>query len=210
MDDWSLHNRIAESIPFKLKGHDGKVSVFYGSDDDPIKAGFDSLAGLNIDIDRCHGYPVMHARIESYGGSGYRTICGWVQIVTNIYFDSHDTEKAKSETFVSMDVAPVFQDTNIPFAAYGNLPQIFDAPCLNLRQYAKLRWIADTFLTSVPTRSRDEEVLWLLGFRWGYIETDIPGDRPELLPLEVTDAQVWNKHLPYLREQHRSWKFKTE
>lgn len=210
MNEWSSHDGTAASIPFRLKGHHGKVAVSYGRNDDPVKAGFDSLPGLNFDLDRCRGYPVMHARIENYEGSGYRTFCGWIQIVTNIYLDSHDTEQAKPETFVSIDVAPAFQEVDIPFASYGNLPQFFDAPCLNLGGYAELRWTADTFLTSIPTRSRDEEISWLSGFRWGYTENDIPGESPTLLPMEVTDAQVWNNHLPYLREQYRSWKFKSE
>jgi hypothetical protein len=209
MDNWSFYDRATMLIPFNLKGYNGKVSVYYGVNDNPIKVGFDSLAGLNFDIDGCRGYPVMHALIESYEGSGYRTFCGWVQIVTNVYFDSHNREESRTETFVSMDVAPAFQESDIPFASYGNMPQLFDAPCLNLGKYAELRWTADTFLTSIPTRSRDEEVSWLLGFRWGYLEKDIPNEKPTLLPLEVTEPQVWNKHLPYLREQYRSWKFKN-
>jgi hypothetical protein len=210
MDEWSWHDRTAASIPFTLKGRKGQVAVSYGMNDDPVKAGFDSLPGLNFDIDRCRGYPAMHARIESYEGSGYRTFCGWIQIVTNIYLDSHEPGQATPETFVSIDVAPAFQELKIPFASHGNLPQFFDAPCLNLGGYAELRWTADTFLTSIPTRSRDEEIAWLLGFRWGYTENDIPGESPTLLPLEVTDAQVWNQHLPFLREQYESWKFKAE
>jgi hypothetical protein len=209
MSSWSFYDKVAESIPFSLKGYSGKVSVFYGVNDDPTKVGFDSLSGLNFDIDRSRGYPVMHARIESYEGSGYRTFCGWLQIVTNVYFDSHDREKSMPETYVSMDVAPAFQESDIPFASYGHLPQLFDAPSLNLGKYAELRWTADTFLTSIPTRSRDEEVSWLLGFRWGYIETNNPNEKPWLLPLEVTDFDVWNKHLPFLREQFNGWNFKN-
>lgn len=208
MNSWLFYDKVTESIPFNLKGCNGQVSVYYGTNNDPKKVGFDSVPGLNFDIDRCRGYPVMHALIDNYGGSGYRTFCGWIQIVTNIYLDSHNPEKAKQETFVSMDVAPAFQEVDIPFVSYGNMPQIFDAPCLNIGNYAELRWTADTFLTSIPTRSREEEVTWLLGFRWGYIENDIPGAKPILLPLEITTPQSWNKFLPYLKEQYGNWKFK--
>jgi hypothetical protein len=117
--------------------------------------------------------------------------------VTSVYLDSRDRKKARSETFVSADVAPSFHEADAPFSSYGYLPQLFDAPCLNLGNYVELSWTADTFLTTVPVRSRDEEISWLLGFRGGYVENDILDEKPTLLPLEVTDGQVWNKHLAY-------------
>jgi len=85
------------------------------------------------------GYPIIHARIEAYAGSGYRMLCGWIQIVTSVYLDSHDNENAWSETFVSADIAPAFQEIEFPFASYGYLPQLFDAPCLNLGNHVELR-----------------------------------------------------------------------
>ena len=209
MYDWSFCNSVTESIPFHLKGYAGKVSIYYGVNDDPLKVGFDALPGLPFNLDACRGYPVIHARIEAYAGSGYRTLCGWIQIVTSVYLDARDGQPPRSETFVSADVAPAFDATDIPFATYGYLPQLFDAPCLNLGDYTKLRWTADTFLTTVPVRSRDEEISRLLGFRWGYLENDTPGEKPVLLPLKITDAQVWNQHLAYLREQYVSWRFKN-
>lgn len=129
--------------------------------------------------------------------------------MTSVYLDSRDRKKARSETFVSADVAPSFHEADAPFSSYGYLPQLFDAPCLNLGNYVELSWTADTFLTTVPVRSRDEEISWLLGFRGGYVENDILDEKPTLLPLEVTDGQVWNKHLAYLRKQYSNWIFKN-
>lgn len=209
MKNWSFYNKAAEIIPFNLKGYNGKVSVYYGVNDDPIKVGFDSLPGIHFNINLCCGYPIIHARIDNYAGSGYRMFCGWVQIITSVYLDSRDSRKARSETFVSDDSAPAFQEIEFPFASYGYLPQLFDAPCLNLGNFAELRWTADTFLTTVPVRSRDEEISWLAGFRWGYLENDIPDEKPTLLPLEVTDGQIWNKHVAYLRKQYSNWRFKS-
>ena len=208
MSTWPFYDRVTELIPFNLKGYNGKVAVYYGVNDDPVRVGFDSLTGLNFDIDLCRGYPVIHARIESYEGSGYRMLCGWIQIVTSVYLDSHDREKAHKTTFVSIDVAPSLDEASIPFAAFGISPQLFDAPCLNLGKHAELSWTADTFLTTIPIRSRNEEISWLLGFRWGYNENDIPDEEPKLLPLAVTDAQVWNTNLPYLQVQYGDWMFK--
>lgn len=208
MDNWSFYDRATASIPFNLKGYNGNVVVYYGINNDSLKAGFDSLPGLNFDINLSLGYPAMHARIEGYEGTGYRTICGWLQIVTNTYLDSQNRGTAKTETFISADVIPSLQEFDIPFASFGNLPQLFDAPSLNLGKYAELHWTADTFLTTFPIRSKGEEVSWLLGFRWGYIENDVPNQKPVLLPFEVTEAQVWNNYLPYLRDQYKGWKFK--
>ncbi len=209
MNSWSFYDRVTKLIPFNLKGYNGKLSVYYGVNDDPIMTGFDSLPGIHFDINSCRGYPIIHARIEDYEGSGYRTFCGWIQIVTSVYLDSRDRKEARSETFTSADVAPSFHEADVPFATYGYLPQLFDAPCLNLGDHAELSWTADTFLTTVPIRSRDEEISWLLGFRWGYVENDIPDEKPTLLSLEVTDGQEWNKHAAYLRKHYSNWKFKS-
>jgi hypothetical protein len=208
MNNWSFYDSVTASIPFNLKGYNGNVAVYYGVNNDPLKVGFDSLPGLNFDINLSLGYPAMHAYIDGYEGTGYRTICGWIQIVTNTYLESHNGETAKTVTFVSVDVIPSLQELDFPFASFGNLPQLFDAPSLNLGKYAELRWTADTFLTTFPIRSKGEEVSWLLGFRWGYIESDVPDQKPVLLPLEVTDVQVWNSYLLFLREQYSSWRFK--
>jgi hypothetical protein len=91
---------------------------------------------------------------------------------------------------------------------HGNLPSVFDAPCLNLGDNDELTWIADTFMTTVPLRSRKEEIDWLLGFRWGYREYDPATGKPvELLPLEVTDGRAWNQHLDFLRREFDTWAF---
>lgn len=209
MRNWSFYDSVTALIPFNLKGVNGTVSVYYGVNDDPVKVGFDALPGIRFNIDLCHGYPIIHARIEDYEGSGYRMFCGWIQIVTSVYVDARDSQNARSETFVSADVAPAFDANDMPFATYGYLPQLFDAPCCNLGDHTALRWTADTFLTTVNVRSRDEEISWLSGFRWGYVENDIPGEKPIPLPLEITDEQVWNHHVTYLRKQYSQWSFKS-
>ena len=209
MSLWSLYDRPAQVIPFTLNGHAGSVSVYHGQDDDPIRAGFDTIPSLGFDIALCRGYPVMHARIETFEGSGYSTLCGWIQIVTDLFYRPQDPDRQAPERSVSVDLLPTMQGAGVPFVTFGHLPQVFDAPCRNLGQYAELRWIADTFLATVPLRRRQEEVSWLLGFRWGYIEHDNPVQQPvSLLPLEVTDASVWNGHLAFLEKEFESWRFK--
>lgn len=198
-----------EDIPFVLAGHQGHIAVYYGPNDDPVKAGFDHIPGIHFPLDLCRGYPVMQVEIESYAGFGYRTLCGWIQIVTreetSATADGKPTDVQRS---CSIDVIPSMRGLGMPFASFGALPSFFDAPCLNLGDSAELTWTADTFLTTVPVRSCQEEISRLLGFRWGYQEYDNPTERPvTLLPLEVTDAQAWNDHLPFLRQAFSDWKF---
>ncbi len=208
MNNWSLYNNPAITIPFHLCGSNGVAAVYYGVDDDPVKAGLNSLPGLNFDIDRCRGFPVMHARIQDFQGSGYRGLCGWIQIITSDYWDSPKKESDPTEHVSSMDVVPAMLNSDLPFASFGYFPQLFDAPCLNLGGYAHLRWTADTFLATVPARSREEEITWCLGFRWGYMEDNLPGHKPSLLPLERTDALIWNSHIPFLQKENQHWSFK--
>jgi hypothetical protein len=209
MNSWSFYENAAKLIPFTLKGYHGQVSIYYDVNDDPCKVGFDSLSGIHFNINSSLGYPVIHARVDEYEGSGYRMFCGWIQIITSIYRDSHDPKVARSKTFISTDSAPAFAGTDIPFAAYGYLPQLFDAPCLNLRGAAHLTWTADTFLTSVPLRAKNEPIEWLAGFCWGYEESDLPEAKPVLHPLKITNGNTWNRHLPYLQEQFGEWEFEA-
>jgi len=182
--------------------------VTYGVTEDPVTTGFDAISKLGFDPMLCRGYPTIRGVIEAYGGSGYRMLCGWIQVVTGKYYrpGSKDTEPAESET--SVDRLPSMTDVDIPFAGFGNLPELFDAPCRNLNGYERLRWTADSFLTTVPMRSRNEDIQRLAGFRWGYVEYDPAAHQPvSPLPLTVTAADAWNDLLPYLRKTFTGWRF---
>jgi hypothetical protein len=128
-------------------------------------------------------------------------------VVTNLRWRAHDGQQTQPEASASVDICPSMSESGLPFYAFGSLPQLFDAPCRNLGDSAELRWTADTFLTTVPLRSRDEGLSWLAGFRWGYTESDIPGQKPVLLPLEITGAQAWNEQLPVLQRECGNWRF---
>jgi hypothetical protein len=209
MNRWSLYDQPAELIPFSLGEYPGTVAVFYASNQEPSRVGYDYLAGASFDPDGCRGYPVIHARLEDYHATGVRAFLGWLQIITSLYTSSHDPQTAQTETFTTVDVAPSLADSGFPFYAFGSYPQLFDAPCRNLGDRATLAWTADTFLTTFPLRSKRDPVTRLAGFRWGYSETDIPGQRPILLPLEVTGCQAWNQHLPFLAKTYPTWNFQS-
>jgi hypothetical protein len=194
----------AVQIPFEHYGRRGRVAVTYGVTDDPRASGFDILPGVKSDVMQCRGYPTIRGVIDSFEGTGYRTICGWIQIVTGVR-----TASGKPPvTSVSVDTLPAMEGIPMPFASMGNLPQMFDAPCRNLDGYDSLHWTADTFLTTLPIRSRTEDIHRLLGFRWGYTENADPVQHPTApLPLTVTTAQAWNALLPTLRKDYPSWRF---
>lgn len=205
MNMWSLYNEPTMIIPFKHYKHDGRIVIYYGENEDPVKAGFDIIPNLEFDINLCRGFPVIHARIE-YSGLGYRQLFGWIQITTNEYYQSG--EKGKVKRLSSIDIVPSMQDLSFPFASFGNLPEIFDSPCCNIGNNAKLRWVADTFLTTVPRRSIEEKISYIKGFRWGYIEyADPKQNPPSILPLQTISKDVWNSHLSLLKKQFKKWKF---
>jgi hypothetical protein len=205
MNMWSLYDEPTMIIPFKHCKHDGRIVIYYGENEDPVKAGFDIIPNLKFDINLCRGFPVIHARIE-YSGLGYRQLYGWIQITTNEYYRSG--EKGKVKRLSSTDVVPSMQDLSFPFASFGNLPEMFDAPCYNIGNNAKLRWVADTFLTTVPRRSIEEKISYIKGFRWGYIEYANPRQNPpSILPLQTISKDVWNSYLSLLRKQFKKWKF---
>ena len=204
----NLDFQAQQLIPFTLNDRPGRVAVTYGPGQDPVQAGFDALPGIDFDVDLCLGYPVMQAQIDGYAGSGYRTLCGWIQIITRECYGREDAERANLLRSCSIDLVPAMYGAGVPWVVFGNLPSIFDAPCLNLGDNAELTWIADTFLTTVPLRSREAEINWLLGFRWGYREYEPCLSKPvELLPLQVTDGQAWNHHLDFLRREFGTWTF---
>lgn len=211
MNSWLSSQNQPTTIPFTLKDYPGQVTVRYGANTDPVKAGFDSLPSFPLDLEETLGYPCIHAIIDQYAGSGYRALCGWIQVITDDWYDDTAEIAQPVDHAVSMDVAPALASLDLPYACVGILPQFFDAPCKNIAQHARLVWVADTFLTTVPLRSREEPIRCLAGFRWGYVEYAQHLNRPvEIFSLQVTDILMWVHHLPFLRQQFPDWRFDAE
>lgn len=182
----------------------------YQANDSVKRSGFDLLQNVGFDVNMCKGYPVLHARITDYKGTGYRTACCWIQTITGSYYTDLDS-KTESYQSVDIDVSPLLKKAGIPFFAYGYLPEVYDAPCNNLGIAPKLKWVADTFLTTMPSPINNNVIGYLLGFRWGYIEYDDSGKRKvEMLPLEITDATVWNNFIPKLQGDFPGFAFEEQ
>ena len=199
------------SIPFTLFDRRGQLAVRYGVTVDPEALGFDVIPGLGFHPEACRGYPTIHARIEHYRGAGYRTLCGWIQVITAERHRAGTAAATSPDTSIAVDQIPSMLGIDMPFAITGFLPELFDAPCGNLNGYERLRWTADTFLTTVPLRSRSEPIRRLAGVRWGYVTDTAHTDRPvSPLPLEVTDGRAWNAVLTLLRTRFPDWRFAAE
>lgn len=195
-------------IPFMLAGRAGRLAVTYGVTEDAVSVGFDVVPDIPFDIKLCRGYPNIHAVIDTYGGSGYRGLCGWIQVITGKRYHALEDHMAPADTSMDVDKLPSIAGMDLPFATLGYLPEWFDAPCRNLNGYERLHWAADTFLTTLPIRSRKESIQRLAGFRWGYVEYDPAARRPvSPLPLEVTGTAAWNGLLPFLKKASPGWRF---
>jgi hypothetical protein len=182
-------------IQFRFRGHCGKVSVYYRKNENPLEIGW-SIS--DFDLKQALGFPVIRAKVD-YDGTGYSRMFGWTQIVTT---ESLSNGKKK----VRFDPFPSTADLNLPFAPFGFVPEMFDAPITDdAAQRKHFKWFADTFLTSFPTR-RNLSVLPILGFQWGYIFHDAP-TVPSLLPLKKIGVHEWNTHLPLLRNKFKGWSF---
>jgi hypothetical protein len=196
-----------EVIPFRLNCLEGRVTVSYGKNEDPKQTGFDYLAehGLEkeFDFSQCVGFPVMRAKV-SYAAEGYRALFGWIQVVTAVY---RAQEKTMRE--IIHDKYPSYQDIDFPFGSFGFLPSFYDAPATwNPQKRKNYTWQADTFLTTFPVLSREnEEIRWICGFKWGYYFDDDP-TLPKIAPFTITKADSWNEILPFLRDRAKTWRFK--
>ena len=184
------------------------MAVRYGVTEDPVNVGFDVIPGIPFDVGLCRGYPNIHGVIDRYDGSGYRGLCAWIQVITGKRYRTVDDRTAPADTAMDIDKLPSLAGIDMPFAVFGRLPEWFDAPCRNLNGAKRLHWTADTFLTTLPVRSRNESIRHLAGFRWGYLEYDPAAHRPvSPLPLEVTGAEAWNGLLAFLRKASPGWRF---
>ena len=125
-----------ETIPF-LRGVDGKVSVLYGVNEDPVYWGYAVLELEWFTPELVRGFPVMQASVE-YSAEGYAADMGWLQVVR--YTVSDPGQEGQATVF---DVPPQLAETDMPYAAFGVRPTFFDAPAMAARNAT---WDADTFL----------------------------------------------------------------
>jgi hypothetical protein len=194
-------------ISFVLNGKRGRLAVEYKVNSDVDESGFDLLAGV-FDPRIALGYPTMHGRFAAYEGSGYRTACGWIQVVRSAFYGDLAADEPVAR-HTEADLADYLSEGGVPFFAFGYLPDIYDAPANNLREFARMSWQADTFLVTMPARWNEFTISCLAAYRWGYWDALVEGaHRVELMPLQVLDAAAWAAVVPLLAAEFPRFSFR--
>lgn len=179
------------SLPFRLRGHDGNVTVEYSVNEDPGRWGY-PLLGLSYPAEAARGFPVCRASVE-YPGEGYAAAMGWVQVIR------YGTEIDEEQT-VLVDTAPQLSDARVPYFSWGVCPGFFDAPSTPQKG---IIWKADAFLVATPDALMSRTVQPVCGFTWGYTTHE----GPEPLPLGLADHTTWTAACMVLRPRYPSWHF---
>ena len=195
-------------IPFIHNNKKGLVEVKQEENSNPIQSGCDIiLEQFNLDTNIFIGYPTMHAYFKEFEGFGITKYCGWIQVITLEFYSSGDAD-IPMEIVTHVDVTPNMHENGTPFCGYGYPADIYDAPCNNFSDCVKLKWIADTFLVSMPSFLNDEKISYIAGFRWGYQDSHSEHNHlVELLPIKTIDADSWNCHLQLLKQDFPKWNF---
>ena len=145
------------------------------------------MADWNLD-----GFPVIRATV-AFDGAGYRAIFGWIQIVRLDF--PHDGRK---KTVV--DVIPAHAGLGAPFAYFGHLPSLFDAPARHPRTAGS--FTAEAFLCKPPLLSRAGSIEFIAGFRWGYKIGEDSGEL-EHFPVKRIRASAWAKNRALISKAYR-------
>lgn len=180
-------------VPFRLRGACGEVRIHYGPNLDPVRWGFDLLE-LPFPAGHAQGFPVFLAEVV-YGGSGYRSLMGWSQLLR---VTPHDG----SPPWTGFDRAATEVASTAP-ASFTYLPSLFDAPGPNPPRNDE-RWQAESWLLACPTVARACHAEAVAGVGWGYDRTPA-GVR--LLPPAALTREDWARALPFYREAYPSWRF---
>lgn len=183
------------TIPFRLRGIDGHVTVAYGVNEDPDRWGYPVLALDWYRPDLVRGFPVMQASV-TYPAEGYAAKLGWLQVLR---YRLPDAIGEEHETV--FDVPPQLGDVETPYAAFGVLPTFFDAPSTDAKDGT---WEADTFLVCTPDAVLSRTLRYVCGFTWGY---RLQAGMVSITPLTVADRSAWTRNLGDLRERFTTWAF---
>jgi hypothetical protein len=186
----------ATTIPSRLRGIDGLVTVQYGVNEDPIRWATPCWSWTGSVLSWFGGFPVMQATVE-YPAEGYAADMGWLQVVRYEVRDPGEEERAT----VFDAPPPQLADMEMPYAAFGIRPTFFDVPAMGAKEAL---WDADTFLVYTPDAVLSRVLRPICGFPWGY---RLHEGVVLLNPLSFADASHWKRNLSDLRERFSSWTF---
>ena len=185
------------TIPFRLRGVGGTVSVLYGVNEDPIRWGYAVLELEWFSPELVRGFPIMEASVD-HPAEGYAADMGWLQVVR---YDIRDPGEEEQATV--FDVPPQLAETDVPYAAFGVRPTFFDAPAMSA---SNATWRATTFLVHTPDAVLSRVIRPICGFCWGY---RVEEGSVHLDALTVADAGDWSAILPDVRTRFAAWTFES-
>lgn len=180
---------------FGYLNHTGSVHVRCGAVSDPLAIGQSADA---------EGFPVCMATVR-YSGQGYQAFCGWVQLVRS-------TDNKSGGREFEMDPLYMFQDAPSPYAFYGLVPSLFDAP--SRAALKELNWVAHSFLAMTPLTEdlfanlKHRRVTPVAGFSWGF-DIDSRGKISLHHLARLTDPD-WRGHLSVLQREYPTWQFDSK
>ena len=181
------------SIPFQLRNKMNNITVDYKAMENPEESGFGAL-NVPFDVNQCIGYPMIHAYFDDLNLQGYERYCGFIQIMR---WEEYNTVDGKESVNVRYELDCV--GTVSPYFCVGYPAELFDAPCNNLRGSEKLVWTAYTYLVDPPSRMNGNQLTFLAGFSWGYVENThgIEG----ILDFKVLSEKDWEEHKKYIEQE---------
>lgn len=178
------------SIPFQLRNKENNLIVEYSEMKNQEEAGFGALR-VPFDENQCIGYPMLHAYFENLTLNGYERYCGFIQIMR-----WEEIKTVNGEEQRSIRYEPDCTDMIRPYFCVGYPAELFDAPCNNLRDNEKLIWTAYTYLVDPPSRMNENQLTFLAGFSWGYVESTngVEG----ILDFQVLCEKDWEEHKKFI------------
>ncbi|KAJ5517833.1 hypothetical protein N7453_000255 [Penicillium expansum] len=198
--------------PFEAySGRHGIMRATLMPNTDPIASG-STIILPQYKLEDFLGYPVIRATVHS-DHVGYGSMYGWIQFVkctSNDEVPSHDREPTGVQDGCSdldwqLDLAPIFQDSDIPFTYFGSDPTLFNAPTRIGK--TDFKWRAQTYLTYISDALITRQVTPILGFAWGF---NVEDGIKTIVPLEELDLNTsWNERLDALRRSYPSWTFNS-
>lgn len=184
-------------VPFSLRDQSGFITVEYSENKSADESGFSALLDFPYDRNVCIGYSTLHAYFENSALTGYKRLCGWIQIVERKEMNHRNGDKVWNQTLLLDVVDEHIRKAGLPYFAFGFPAELYDAPCKNLGNCEELTWTAYTYLVDIPSRLNLYKLSCLAGFSWGYIENS--KGPVSLLDFKLLDQTDWMKHLPFIQ-----------
>src|SRR5919108_646859 len=92
-----------------------------------------------------------------------------------------------------------------PFAFFGFLPTLFDAPSRD--PVIDMDWLAHSFLCRLTEADANRQITALAGFAWGF---SARGGRITPTGPEALAREAWDSHRQLLASEYPEWSFQAQ